>query len=94
MTRSPWDEVHVRGDVAKHARRIHDATEPVTDEELTEPPELQQLRWARWVQTEAAQLVEAAVLEAREAGASWATIGATFGTTRQAAQQRFGHVQR
>lgn len=31
-----------------------------------------------------------AVVEARAAGLSWAVIGMALGTTRQAAQQRFG----
>lgn len=33
----------------------------------------------------------AAVLSAREAGDSWTVIGAALNTSRQAAQQRFGH---
>lgn len=34
--------------------------------------------------------LRAAVLSAREAGYSWAVIGAALDTSRQAAQQRFG----
>ena len=33
-----------------------------------------------------------AVADAREAGETWAVIGAALDTTRQAAYQRFGHV--
>lgn len=34
--------------------------------------------------------IEATVRSAREAGRSWAAIGAALGMTRQAAQQRYG----
>ncbi|MFJ2534755.1 hypothetical protein [Microbacterium maritypicum] len=37
-------------------------------------------------------ILRRAVLSARAAGASWATIGAELGMSRQAAQQRFGHL--
>ena len=93
MTASQWDEIHIRGDVAHHAFRIYEATEPVREDEPQEAPEVEQLRWARWVAAEAQQLVEASVVEARRMGASWATIGAVHGVTRQAAQQRFGHLE-
>ncbi len=41
---------------------------------------------------EVAQILQGAVTAARAAGASWAAIGETLGTTRQAAQQRFGRA--
>lgn len=90
--RSRWDEIHHQGDVAKHAFRIYEATEPVTEDEPIpgEPVELEQMRWARWVMAEAAQLVEATVIEARAAGIPWSAIGDVHGVTKQAAQQRFG----
>jgi hypothetical protein len=34
----------------------------------------------------------ATVTRARQAGQSWTAIGASLGTTRQTAQQRFGHA--
>ena len=89
---SPWDELHIRGDVPHHAQRIHYATAGELADRGDEPPELEQLRWARWVQIEAAQLVEAAIIEAKDAGASWDTIGAIFGVTRQAAHERWSPI--
>ena len=50
-----------------------------------------------WVTQARAQLpaaeteLAATVIRARQAGQSWTAIGASLGTTRQAAQQRFGH---
>jgi hypothetical protein len=50
-----------------------------------------------WVTQAQAQLraaeaeLAATVIRARQAGQSWTAIGASLGTTRQAAQQRFGH---
>lgn len=38
----------------------------------------------------AQQQLDRAVVVARQEGASWAAIGEQLGTTRQAAQQRFG----
>ncbi|MDR1214956.1 MAG: hypothetical protein LBK54_12910 [Propionibacteriaceae bacterium] len=45
------------------------------------------------VAEEASQLLNQAVLAARRAELSWARIGDRLGTTRQAAQQRFGRVE-
>lgn len=90
--RSRWSEIHIRQSVEKHRQRIHAATEhgePI--EAITEPLEL--LKWARWLVTEAAQLEEAAVADARAEGISWTDIGAAFGTTKQAAHQRYGHLE-
>jgi hypothetical protein len=93
-TRSRWDETHTRQDVPTHALRMHAATDGDRPDNGDEPPELEQLRWARWVLAEAAQLVECAIIEARQAGATWETIGAIHGVTRQAAQQRWAHLDR
>jgi uncharacterized NAD(P)/FAD-binding protein YdhS len=41
-------------------------------------------------QLKAAAALNRAVREARRAGLSWADVGDLLGTTRQAAQQRFG----
>lgn len=45
---------------------------------------------ARWVLSIAEDAADHAVERAREGGATWQQIGDVFGTTRQAAQQRFG----
>lgn len=51
------------------------------------------LRLERAVQrsAQAQRAVEAAVLDARNSGASWGAIGAALGVTRQAARQRYGN---
>jgi hypothetical protein len=41
-------------------------------------------------QLKAAAALNRAVRDGRRAGLSWADVGALLGTTRQAAQQRFG----
>jgi hypothetical protein len=96
VTHSRWNETHTRGDVPHHAWRINRATEPVTEDEPIpgELPQLDQMRWARWVAAEAQQLVEASVVEARRHRITWAEIGEVHGMTRQAAHQRFGHLDR
>jgi hypothetical protein len=91
---SRWDEVHHRQEVPDHAIRIHGATASDLADTGDEPPELEQLRWARWVQAEASLMVEAAVKDARDAGASWGTVGPILGTSRQAAWERFRHLDR
>jgi hypothetical protein len=50
---------------------------------------LRELRAAAALRRDAEQRVEAAVLSARQAGASWGLIGAQLGVTRQGARQRF-----
>ena len=98
MQHSQWDEMHVRGDVPHHAIRINHATHGHLQEREDWPagelPQIDQMRWARWVQAEAAQMVEAAVIEAREHRVTWAEIGDVFGMSKQAAQQRYGHLDR
>jgi hypothetical protein len=47
---------------------------------------------ADYAVTVAKQALQTAVWEARNVGASWASIGEVFGVTRSAAQQRFGMV--
>lgn len=51
---------------------------------------LQSLRTAVLARAEADRAVAAAVADAREAGHSWAAIGAMLGTSGEAARQRFG----
>jgi hypothetical protein len=89
-----WDEIHTLRDTTDHAVRIHNATAGDLADTGDEPPELEQLRWAKWVRAEAAQLVDAAVVEARAAGASWTTVGAALGITRQSAWERYGALER
>ena len=94
MSQSRWDQIHTRGDVADHAFLIYQATEPVTEDEpiAGELPQIDQMRWARWVAIQAQLLVEASIIEARSHRITWAEIGEVHGITRQAAQQRFGHL--
>lgn len=47
---------------------------------------------AKGVRDKAESDLNEAVRQGRKAGLSWATIGATFGITRQAAQQRWSLV--
>lgn len=51
---------------------------------------LRSLRAAVLARAEADRAVAAAVSDAREAGHSWAAIGAMLGTSGEAARQRFG----
>jgi hypothetical protein len=44
------------------------------------------------VQRSLDRLVRRAVVEARKKGATWEQIGAVYGITKQAAQQRFGKI--
>jgi hypothetical protein len=102
-----WTEIHLRASVTEHAERIHMATtqpagahsgfapwddDPCGWTNVGECRAVQRLRWARWLVIEAAQLEEAAVIEAREKGVSWHTIGDAFGTTKQAAWERYGSL--
>jgi hypothetical protein len=48
------------------------------------------LHEAAMIERRAREAVQLLVAQAREAGATWAEVGEYFGTTRQAAQQRFG----
>jgi len=50
---------------------------------------LHELRAAAALRRDAEQRLEAAVLTARRAGASWGLIGVQLGVTRQGARQRF-----
>ena len=59
------------------------------DVEVVNSVVLRELRAASALRRDAEQRVEAAVLSAREAGASWGLIGAQLGVTRQGARQRF-----
>ena len=59
------------------------------DVEVVNSVVLRELRAASALRRDAEQRVEAAVLSAREAGASWGLIGAQVGVTRQGARQRF-----
>lgn len=86
MTDSRWDRIHIRSDVTTHSLALHHATQPPASHE---PDPVELMRWARWVQAEAAQLVECAVAQARADRVTWATIGEVHGTTRQAAHERF-----
>jgi hypothetical protein len=51
---------------------------------------LRRLAAARNREILAAQRVGAAVIAARQAGATWTSIAATLGVSKQAVQQRFG----
>ncbi|MGA4508832.1 hypothetical protein ACQB6R_11580 [Propionibacteriaceae bacterium G1746] len=62
------------------------STEPTPDPRADA---LQALDTARRRREKAEREEEAAVVRAREAGASWARIGAVYGLTKQGAQQRF-----
>lgn len=59
------------------------------DVEVVDAVVLRELRAAAALRRDAEQRVEAAVLSARDAGASWGLIGAQLGVTRQGARQRF-----
>lgn len=95
-SQSRWNEIHTRGDVESHAWAIHRATEPVSEDRPVpgELPQVDQMRWARWVMAEASQLVEASVIEARAHRITWQEIGDVHGMSRQAAYQRFGYLDR
>lgn len=72
------------------APTIHTAlVSEVLDTLSTVPPadRIQTIGWLR-AQLDGEQL--AAVEELREAGASWADVGAALGTSREAAWQRYG----
>jgi hypothetical protein len=64
--------------------------EPSSDDETTTPEML--LRRAAWKRAQAEADVVDAVIEARQAELSWATIGAAIGTSAQAAQHRYAEV--
>jgi hypothetical protein len=64
--------------------------EPSPDDETTTPEML--LRRAAWRRAQAEADIADAVLEARQGGLSWATIGAAIGTSAQAAQHRYAEV--
>lgn len=51
---------------------------------------LENIGWAAKQIRQANERAERYVAEARQAGASWAAIGAQLGISRQAAQQRYG----
>ncbi len=59
------------------------------DVQVVDAAVLRELRAAAALRRDAEQRVEAAVLSARHAGASWGVIGAQLGVTRQGARQRF-----
>ncbi len=59
------------------------------DVQVVDAVVLRELRAAAALRRDAEQRVEAAVLSARHAGASWGLIGAQLGVTRQGARQRF-----
>jgi hypothetical protein len=63
--------------------------------QLPAAPPIDPLHWVTQAQTQlhaAEAELAATVIRARQAGESWTAIGASLGTTRQAAQQRFGHA--
>ena len=72
---------------AERIQRAVDALRAAEDpvERLTAGHELRQL---------ADQVEAESVIAARAAGVSWKRIGALYGTTKQGAQQRFGHLVR
>jgi hypothetical protein len=62
---------------------------------LPAAPPIDPLHWVTQAQAQlraAEAELAATVIRARQAGQSWTAIGARLGTTRQAAQQRFGHA--
>lgn len=59
------------------------------DVQVVDAVVLRELRAAAALHRDAEERVEAAVLSARHAGASWGLIGAQLGVTRQGARQRF-----
>jgi hypothetical protein len=63
--------------------------------QLPAAPPIDPLHWVTQAQAQlraAEAELAATVIRARQAGESWTAIGASLGTTRQAAQQRFGHA--
>ncbi len=63
--------------------------------QLPAAPPIDPLHWVTQAQAQlraAEAELAATVIRARQAGQSWTAIGASLGTTRQAAQQRFGHA--
>jgi len=72
----------------RSSKRVRHALDAV--EEATDP--LQALAAARRTREAAEALELALVVEVRRRGGTWHQIGAAYGTTKQAAQQRFRHV--
>lgn len=69
-----------------------DEARPDLAPRLQDDPEayLELVALARDAHGETAQLLRAAVVAARRAGATWEQVGGVLGMTRQAAQQRYG----
>lgn len=61
---------------------------------MTQESALSELSLASLTLQQAESHVDAAVVRAREAGLSWAQIGATLGISRQSAHERWGHLAR
>ena len=93
MGATKYRGTHVRSTVDKHRQRIANATDRLELEEVRTDP-LDLLQWARWLVAEASQLEEAAVIEARQAGASWSAIGSVHGMTKQAAWDRWHQLDK
>jgi hypothetical protein len=73
----------------EHVLADADAALESGDIQIVDGGVLRELRAAAALRRDAEQRVEAAVLSARHAGASWGLIGAQLGITRQGARQRF-----
>ena len=84
--------VHNILDHADELARRFETDEPSTADER-DPRTYTALRDAAMARTDAERSIAAAVTDARAHGHSWATIGATLGTSGAAARQRYGAKQ-
>ena len=75
-------------DETAHAEALLDALDPATTP-ADDPRELRRIGLALRDTQTADRELRAAVQAARDAGCTWAEIGLTLGTSRQAAQARF-----
>ena len=74
---------------------VHARQRPGRPPKLPAAPPIDPLHWVTQAQAQlraAEAELAATVIRARQAGQSWTAIRASPGTTRQAAQQRFGHA--
>jgi len=88
MPRTVQDILDHGDDLAKRFENY----EPASEDER-EPDVLVALRWAVTSRSQAERSVKQAVMDARENGYSWRTIGSLVGTSGEATRQRYGSKQ-
>jgi len=81
------DEILIRAD---ELARQFEQYEPLGDDGV-DAMSLREVRAAFLRRAEAERSIRDAVARARDAGHSWAAIGAMLGTSGEAARQRYGH---